>query len=93
MFLTNYTGNIQEKMGLFISVAHESFKKGVDRAVEESGRRVSCLVSDAFFWFGKEMAEEIGGGVMWVPFWTAGPHALSTHLYTDFIRDSFARGS
>ena len=46
---------------------------------------MSCLVTDAFYWFGNDMAAEIG--VPWLPFWTAGPNSLSTHLYTDEIRE------
>ena len=43
------------------------------------------MVTDAFFWFAKEMAEE--NGVPWLPFWTAGAFSLSSHVYTDLISE------
>ena len=43
-----------------MKVAPENFRKGMEVAVEGTGRKVSCLVTDAFFWFAKEMAEENG---------------------------------
>lgn len=79
----------QEKIELFMNAAPENFRKGMEAATAESGRRVSCLMTDAFFWFAAEMAEEME--VSWVPFWTAGPHSICTHLYTDFIRDTIWR--
>uniref|UniRef100_A0A6M2FBK2 Glycosyltransferase n=1 Tax=Populus davidiana TaxID=266767 RepID=A0A6M2FBK2_9ROSI len=85
-----FSGNPQEHIELFMKSARESFKKAMEVAVSETGRKVSCLVSDAFFWFAGEMAEEIG--VVWLPFWTAGPTSLSAHVYTDLIRDTFGVG-
>lgn len=85
-----FSGNPQEHMELFMKSARESFKKAMEVAVSETGRKVSCLVTDAFFWFACEMAEEIGVG--WLPFWTAGPNSLSAHVYTDLIRETFGDG-
>uniref|UniRef100_A0A6N2MAQ5 Anthocyanidin 3-O-glucosyltransferase n=1 Tax=Salix viminalis TaxID=40686 RepID=A0A6N2MAQ5_SALVM len=75
---------------LFMKSAPNSFRKAMEVAVSETGRKVSCLVSDAFFWFAGEMAEE--KGVAWLPFWTAGPASLSAHVYTDLIRETFGVG-
>ncbi|KAL3574302.1 hypothetical protein D5086_024915 [Populus alba] len=85
-----FSGKPQEHIELFMKSAPNSFKKAMEVAVSETGRKVSCLVSDAFFWFAGEMAEEIG--VVWLPFWTAGPASLSAHVYTDLIRDTFGVG-
>ena len=85
-----FTGRRQEDIELFMKAAPENFRQGVEAAVAETGRKVSCLVTDAFFWFAAEMAEEMG--VPWVPFWTAGPNSLSTHVYTDFIRNTIGVG-
>ncbi|KAF8044400.1 hypothetical protein BT93_A2404 [Corymbia citriodora subsp. variegata] len=62
----------------------------MEEAVAKSGRRVSCLVTDAFFWFGSDMAAEME--LPWVAFWTAGPASLSVHLYTDHIRQTLGAG-
>ncbi|KAJ7949851.1 Glycosyltransferase [Quillaja saponaria] len=80
-----FAGKPQEEIELFMKAAPESFLKSVVAAVVETGREVSCLVTDAFFWFAAEMAEDMG--VPWVAFWTAGPASLSTHVYTDTIRN------
>jgi len=85
-----FAGKPQEHIELFMKSAPNSFKKAMEVAVSETGRKVSCLVSDAFFWFAGEMAEEIG--VVWLPFWTAGPTSLSAHVYTDLIRDTSGVG-
>nr|WGJ63363.1 flavonoid 3-O-galactosyltransferase GAT [Hypericum monogynum] len=83
-------GGPMEEIEMFLAVARRSFEEGMERAVEESGRRVTCLVTDAFFWFGREVADRIGG-VHWVTAW-GGPAALSAHLYTDFLRESLDTG-
>nr|ARA67360.1 UDP-glucose flavonoid 3-O-glucosyltransferase [Paeonia delavayi] len=85
-----FTGKHQENIELFMKAAPENFWKGIEAAVAETGRKVSCLVTDGFFWFAAEMAEEMG--VPWVPFWAGGPHSLSTHVLTDFIRDKVGAG-
>ncbi|KAI9192594.1 hypothetical protein LWI28_025245 [Acer negundo] len=53
-------------------------------AVAESGLTFDGLITDAFYWFAKEMAEEMR--VPWVPYFTAGPRALLAHVDTDNIR-------
>ncbi|GAV66155.1 UDPGT domain-containing protein [Cephalotus follicularis] len=85
-----FVGKPQESIELFVKAAPETFRKGVEAAVAETGRKVSCLVTDAFFWFAAEIAGELG--VPWVPFWTAGPCSLSTHVYTDLIRKTIGVG-
>ncbi|XWS58764.1 hypothetical protein CRYUN_Cryun08bG0062100 [Craigia yunnanensis] len=56
-------------------------------AVAETGRKLSCLVTDVFLLFGKDMAEE--NGVAWVPFFVSGSCPVSSHVYTDLIRERF----
>lgn len=80
-----FAGRPQEDIELFMRAAPESFRQGMVMAVAETGRPVSCLVADAFIWFAADMAAEMG--VAWLPFWTAGPNSLSTHVYTDEIRE------
>ncbi|CAN0858982.1 Anthocyanidin 3-O-glucosyltransferase UFGT [Linum grandiflorum] len=76
------TGRPQEAIELFMKAAPGEFKKGIEAAVAESGRKVSCLVTDAFYWFASEM------GIPWIAFWTAGPNSLSAHLHTDALREA-----
>ncbi|XP_017977055.1 PREDICTED: anthocyanidin 3-O-glucosyltransferase 2 [Theobroma cacao] len=85
-----FVGKPHEDIELFMEVAPENLRKGMEVAVAETGRKVSCLVTDAFFWFAKEMAEE--NGVPWVPFFVSGACPLSSHLYTDTIRQNFGVG-
>ncbi|KAM7278262.1 hypothetical protein ACFE04_005396 [Oxalis oulophora] len=80
-----FVGKHQEDIELFMNAAVGSFREGIQAAEAETGRKVSCLVTDGFFWFGAEMAEEMQG-VDWLPFWTGGPNSLSIHVYTDLIR-------
>ncbi|KAJ6757739.1 UDP-GLYCOSYLTRANSFERASE 78D1-RELATED [Salix koriyanagi] len=82
------SGNPLERIELFMNSTRESLEKAMEvGVVGDEGRKVSCPVSDAFFWFACEMAEEIG--VVWLPFWTAGPNSLAAHVYTDLIRENF----
>ncbi|KAL6959340.1 Anthocyanidin 3-O-galactosyltransferase f3gt1, partial [Sarracenia purpurea var. burkii] len=81
-----FSGKPQEDINLFLEVAEESFKEAM-RAVEaDTGRRISCIMADAFIWFSGDMAEE--RGVPWVPLSTSGAGPLSVHFYTDLIRET-----
>ena len=80
------SGNPAEGDGLFLKEAPANFKRAMEVAVAETGRKISCLVTDALLWFAADMAEEMG--VPWVPFWIAGLSALCVHLHTDAIRQT-----
>ncbi|CAI9098557.1 OLC1v1035226C1 [Oldenlandia corymbosa var. corymbosa] len=73
-----------EQIGLFINATPGNFEKAMKEAEEETGVKISCLLTDAFLWFSADLAEK--HGVPWIPFWTAASCALSAHLYTDDIR-------
>ncbi|KAL7224625.1 hypothetical protein ACSBR1_025986 [Camellia fascicularis] len=81
-----FAGKHQEAINLFLKVAEENFKRAMVVAEEETGRRISCLVADAFLWFSGDMAEEMR--VPWVPLWTSAACSLSTHCHTDLIRET-----
>ncbi|GMI65925.1 UDP-glucosyl transferase 78D2 [Hibiscus trionum] len=85
-----FVGKPQEDIELFMRGAPQDFRMGMEMAVEESGRKLSCLVTDAFFWFAKDMALEIG--VPWLPLYTAGACSLSCHVYTDLLRETYGVG-
>ncbi|CAH8320207.1 unnamed protein product [Eruca vesicaria subsp. sativa] len=81
-----FSGRPQEAIELFLVAAPESFRKAISSAENDAGKKVTCLLTDAFFWFASDMAAEMKA--TWVAFWTAGPNSLSVHLYTDLIRQS-----
>ncbi|KAL6965699.1 Anthocyanidin 3-O-galactosyltransferase f3gt1, variant 2 [Sarracenia purpurea var. burkii] len=81
-----FSGKPQEDINLFLELAQESFKEAMRAAEADTGRRISCIMADAFIWFSGDMAEE--RGVPWVPLWTSGAGSLSVHLYTDLIRET-----
>lgn len=72
-------------MMAFMSTAEEVFEKEVKELEIEIGKRVTCLVTDAFYGFAAEMA--LAMGVEWIAYWPAGPVSLSAHFRTDLIRD------
>ncbi|PNX58585.1 flavonoid 3-o-glucosyltransferase-like protein [Trifolium pratense] len=63
----------------------ENYKCVMDEVVAETGKNITCLVTDAFYWFSADLADEMHA--KWVPLWTAGPHSLLAHVYTDLIRE------
>ncbi|CAH1424629.1 unnamed protein product [Lactuca virosa] len=84
-----FVGKPQEDINLFLAVAEEEFRRGVNVAEEDIGLRINCLVVDAFIWFSSQMAEDLN--IPWVSFWTAGACSLSAHFYTDLIREKGAQ--
>ncbi|KAB1224455.1 Anthocyanidin 3-O-glucosyltransferase 2 [Morella rubra] len=81
-------GNPLEELDLFLKAAPESFRKGMDMAVAKTGRKISCLLTDAFLVFACEMARDMH--IKWVPFWVPAPYYLSAHRYTDLIHDTYS---
>ncbi|KAG2239317.1 hypothetical protein Bca4012_024061 [Brassica carinata] len=81
-----FSGRPQEAIELFLAAASENFRKEIASAESGVGKKVTCMLTDAFFWFASDMAAEMKA--TWVAFWTAGPNSLSVHLYTDLIRES-----
>ena len=79
-------GNPEEEIELFMAAAPTALKAAVAEAEAETGRRVSCMVGDAFLWFVGEMAQE--KGVPWVATWPGPQYDLSVHLHTDLIRET-----
>ncbi|KAM7508400.1 hypothetical protein LguiA_018853 [Lonicera macranthoides] len=76
--------NPLEPVELFVKGTPENFKKSLAEVVRDTGMKVTCLLTDAIFWFSSKMAEEMG--VPWVAFWTSGPFSVLVHIYTDVIR-------
>ncbi|KAE9601678.1 putative hexosyltransferase [Lupinus albus] len=74
-----------EAIGKFIYAMPGNFRNAIDEVVAETGVNITCLITDAFYWFGAEMAKEFD--CKWVPLWTAGPHSVLVHIETDLIRE------
>ncbi|PKI59858.1 hypothetical protein CRG98_019740 [Punica granatum] len=84
------SGNPVEPVQLFLKAVPGNFYKAVKAAEEAVGIKVSCLLTDAFFGFGADMAREMG--VPWVPVWFSGDRPLLAHINTDLIRKTFGSG-
>lgn len=76
--------NPEEAVGLFLKSAPGNFMRALKDAEASTGMKVRCLLTDAFFWFAGDMAEEIK--VPWVAVWIGGPESILVHVETDFIR-------
>ncbi|KAK9084532.1 hypothetical protein Syun_031548 [Stephania yunnanensis] len=84
-----FSGHPLEPVELFIKATPHNFTKAFQQAVSRNNnKKISCIMSDAFFWFLAEVAADIN--VPWVPLWTAASTSLSLHLYTDLIRQTIA---
>ncbi|KAK4404533.1 Anthocyanidin 3-O-glucosyltransferase [Sesamum angolense] len=78
-----FCGSHFEAVDLFLDAALGNFEKAIGEAEEETGMKICCLISDAFLWFGGDLAAKRGNP--WVPFWTAASCSLSVHVYADEI--------
>ncbi|KAL2921492.1 Anthocyanidin 3-O-glucosyltransferase 2 [Bienertia sinuspersici] len=84
-----FKGNPLEEIELFLDAATRpgALKEVVEKAEEEVGVKVKCVMGDAFLWFLGDLAKEME--VPWISCWLSGEHALSLHVYTDVIRQRF----
>ncbi|XP_059446926.1 anthocyanidin 3-O-glucosyltransferase 7-like [Corylus avellana] len=77
--------NPVEAVNLFLKATPDNLKKGLDTAAAETGKRITCLLSDAFLSASAaEIAEDMN--VPWIPIWSSLPCCLSAHVYTHLIR-------
>lgn len=77
--------SLEERVNKFLVVAEEELRRGVRVAEMDIGLKISCLMTDAFFWFCGDIAKEMN--IPWVAVFNGSPYALATHLYTDLIRE------
>ncbi|XP_042511007.1 anthocyanidin 3-O-glucosyltransferase 7-like isoform X1 [Macadamia integrifolia] len=85
-----FTGKRQEDIELFMKVTPWNFKKSLEVAVMERGKKITCLLSDAFLWFSADVAEELG--VPWIAAYFGGACGLTTHVNSDLIRSTIGVG-
>lgn len=81
-----FVGKPMEDINLFLAIADDEFRRGLEEVTMNSDRKITCVLTDAFLWFSCDLAHEIG--VPWVPFWTAGACSLTVQIYTDLIRQT-----
>ncbi|XP_041009483.1 anthocyanidin 3-O-glucosyltransferase UFGT-like [Juglans microcarpa x Juglans regia] len=83
-------GNPLEELELFLEATPESFRKGMDMAVAETGQqKITCILNDAFLVFGCDMAADMH--VKWVPVYVPAPYELSAHIYSALIHETSAK--
>lgn len=75
-----FNGNPVELAGYFVKSLPENFKE----AMAEMGTTFHAFITDAFYWFVSDFAEELR--VPWLPLWTSGPRPLLVHVETDQFR-------
>ncbi|XP_050218413.1 flavonoid 3-O-glucosyltransferase-like [Mercurialis annua] len=80
-----FSGNPLEPVEMFLKATPWNFERAMKSAVKDCGMRFSCIITDAFFWFGADMARDLQ--IPWVALWTAGPRSVIMHLETEVIRD------
>ncbi|KAK4762009.1 hypothetical protein SAY87_029893 [Trapa incisa] len=80
------SGYPMETVELFLKAVPGNFYKAIEAAERAVGVKISCLITDAFLWFGAEMVRD--KGVRWIPVWFSGPQPLLAHVYTDLIRET-----
>ncbi|XP_039057943.1 flavonoid 3-O-glucosyltransferase-like [Hibiscus syriacus] len=79
-----FKGNPRDPVDYFLKAAPGNFTEVLDEVVAGTGKPIDCLITDAFYAFGADIADELN--VPWVALWTAGPRALFVHVDTDIIR-------
>lgn len=79
-------GGVEEIIGLFFKSAKKNLQNAIASAEDDSGRKITCIMADAFMWFSGEISEELN--VSWIPVWTSAAGSLSVHVETDLIREN-----
>ncbi|KAE8705951.1 Flavonoid 3-O-glucosyltransferase [Hibiscus syriacus] len=74
-----------EPVEYFLKAVPENFTEALDEVVAETGKSIDCLITDAIYAFGADVADELN--VPWVAIWTGGSRALFVHVEIDFIRE------
>lgn len=80
------SGHPLEPVELFLKVVPGNFYESIKETEQAVGFKISCLITDAFLWFGADMAQEMG--VPWIPVWFSGARPLLVHVCTDLIRET-----
>ncbi|KAM3220688.1 kaempferol 3-O-beta-D-galactosyltransferase-like [Capsicum annuum] len=79
-------GGLEDIIGLFFKSAKNNVTNAIATAENDSGKKITCVIADAFMWFSSEITEELG--ISWIPVWTSAAGSLSVHVHTDLIREN-----
>lgn len=79
-------GGLEEIIGLFFKSAKQNIDNAMISAENDSGKKITCVIADAFMWFTSDMAQQCN--VHWIPVWTSAAGSLSVHVDTDLIREN-----
>ncbi|WCJ18202.1 UDP-Glycosyltransferase superfamily protein [Euphorbia peplus] len=82
-----FTGNSIKQIDLFLDAAPEILTRMIKTVVEETGMKISCIISAAFTTFAGDIAEKFNAS--WIALMTSSPMSLSAHLYTPIIREKY----
>jgi len=77
-----------EKINFFLKTGPENLQKGIQMAEEDTKKRVTCIISDAFVPYSIVVAQTLN--VPWIAFWPPMSCTLSLYFYIDLIRQKFA---
>ncbi|KAG4150496.1 hypothetical protein ERO13_D04G007800v2 [Gossypium hirsutum] len=80
----SFRGNPHEPVDYFLKAVPGNFMKAINAVVFETGKPFDCLITDAFYAFGADIADQLN--IPWVALWTASPRALFVHVDSDIIR-------
>ncbi|XVF47732.1 hypothetical protein PTKIN_Ptkin03bG0134500 [Pterospermum kingtungense] len=80
----SFKGNPHEPVEYFVNAVPGNFRDALNSLVAETGKPIDCLMTDAFYWFGADIADEMN--VPWVALWTSSPRAIFVHVDAHFIR-------
>ncbi|KAM7252695.1 hypothetical protein ACFE04_008204 [Oxalis oulophora] len=80
-----FKGNPQEPVEYFLKSALVIFKQAMEDVEMQTRHKITCLITDSFFWFAADIAEEMN--VPWIALWTSGPYAIFLHIETEEIRE------
>ncbi|KAF7843032.1 anthocyanidin 3-O-glucosyltransferase 7-like [Senna tora] len=73
-----------EKLNLFLHAGHENLQKGIDLAVKNTHKNVTCIIADAFVTPSLVLAQNLN--IPWIAVWAPLSISLSVHFYTHLIR-------
>ncbi|XVF77136.1 hypothetical protein PTKIN_Ptkin14bG0016600 [Pterospermum kingtungense] len=76
--------NPHEPVDYFLEAVPGNFREGLNSLVAQTGRPIDCLMTDAFYWFGADIAYEMK--VPWVAVWMSSARAIFVHVQTHVIR-------
>ena len=79
----------EEMVNFFLQAGPGNLQKGIEIAVSETKRNITSIICDALSATSLLVAQELN--VPWIAVWPANPCALSAHMYTDIIRQNYAK--